>query len=216
MRTRKATAVQHPKPGTSGVWWHDGNRGPLEKLPFIGQFGCMKFTRVNLDKNMKPHFNDGIEIHYVESGKYAWEFEGKTVELLPDDLSITAPWHLNGSPEGKMDLGRISWIILKPLDFSPEKPLNLGKWTQLPRSFQSGLGQLISCQKGIVLRKAKTFKKYVTELEKELTRQEKGYRTVVTNLLENFLIELHRELESRKLRIERQDSFISRLGQLVS
>lgn len=210
------TEFPPPKSGTSGVWWHEEERGPLKNLPFISQFGSMKFTKVNLDENMKPHFNDGIEIHYVESGKYDWEFEGKTVELLPDDLSVTAPWHLNGSPAGKMDLGRISWIILKPLNFSPEKPLNLGKWTQLSKSFQSNLGQLISGQKGIVLRKARVFKKYVTELRKELTRQEKGYGTVVANLMENFLIELHRELEGRRLKIESQDSFISKLGQTVS
>ena len=58
----------------------------------------MRFTKVQMDENMKPHLNDGIEIHYVTSGKYDWVVERNNIELLPDDLSITAPWHWNGSP----------------------------------------------------------------------------------------------------------------------
>lgn len=216
MGTARKDREQLSRPGTSGVWWHEQKRGPLSALPFIRQFGSMKFTKINPDENMKPHFNDGIEIHYVESGKYDWEFEGRTVELLPDDLSITAPWHLNGSPAGRMDLGRISWIILKPRHFSPDQALNLGTWSHLPAAFQAGLGQLIATPEGTVLRKAKTFKKYMTCLETELRRQEMGYQSAVTNLIENLLIELHRALESRKQQIERRAAIIDQLRQLIA
>lgn len=213
---RKADKRQQLKPGTSGVWWHEGNKGPLEKLPFIRQFGSMKFTKINLDETMKPHLNDGIEIHYVESGKYDWVFEGNTVELLPDDLSVTAPWHLNGSPAGKMDLGRINWIILKPQQFSPDHPLNLGRWTRLSRTLQQNLGKFIAGEQGIVLRKARVFKKYFAGLLQELSRQEKGYERMVMNLTESLLIDLDRQLESRRSEIKKRDSFIQALNQTVT
>lgn len=194
--------------GASGYWWHENNRGPLSGMPFIRQFGHMKFTKINLDENMKPHLNDGIEIHYVESGKYSWEFEGRSVELLPDDLSVTAPWHLNGSPSGKMDLGEINWLILKPEEFLPGKPLRLGSWTRLPGRFQKNLGELLTKEEGIVLRNAVHFKQYFTELVKELTERRKGYQLVVVNILENLLVQLERSLERRNFQNSGRDSFI--------
>lgn len=203
------------RPGESGVWWHTNNRGPLADLPFIRQFGHMKFTKINLDESMKPHLNDGIEIHYVEGGRYEWEFEGRTVELLPDDLSITAPWHLNGSPAGKMDLGEISWLIIKPECFSPAISLELGKWTKLPTSFQHTLGNMIASENGVILKKVSPFKKYFLELRNELEQQQPGYKMVVINLLENMFIALNRLLENQKLQIEQQDSFINTLNQLI-
>lgn len=204
------------RPGASGVWWHQTNPGPLHNLPFICQFGHMKFTRINLDENMKPHFNDGIEIHYVESGKYDWVIEDQTVELLPDDISITAPWQLNGSPSGKMDLGEVNWLVIKPEEFTPDNPLKLGKWTKLPTLFQSNLGEMIANERGIVIRNARNLKRYFLDLKRELTDQEEGYEMMVINIIENMLIALNRHLESRRLQIQEDDTFIHTLTDMVS
>ncbi|MEP0366435.1 MAG: AraC family transcriptional regulator [Cyclobacteriaceae bacterium] len=203
------------KPGTSGMWWHDKNRGPIENLSFIKQFGHMKFTRINLDDNMKPHLNDGIEIHYIESGKYDWVIEDETVELYPDNLSITAPWHLNGSPSGKMDLGEINWLVLKPEYFSESEDLNLGKWTKLPKNFQKNLGEMIA-EKGVIIRNARNFKRYFQDLKNELKNQEDGYEMMVVNIIENMLIALNRHLEDRKQQIQEEDSFIHTLIEHIS
>lgn len=212
-QSEKQTVLQ--RPGASGVWWHQANKGPIENLPFISQFGHMRFTRINLDENMKPHLNDGIEIHYVESGKYDWVIEDKTVELLPDDLSITAPWQLNGSPSGKMDLGEINWLVLKPEDFAVDTPLALGRWTKLPRSFQTNLGEMIANESGIIIRNARNLKRYFSDLKYELTHQEEGYEMIVRNIMENLLIALNRHLESRKLQIREEDTFIHKLSDIV-
>ena len=126
MDSLNSNSISKNSAGNSGVWWHEANLGPLAKLPFIKQFGSMRFTKVQMDDNMRPHLNDGIEIHFVTSGKYEWVVEENQIELLPGNLSVTAPWHLNGSPNGKMDIGYIDWIILKPAQFDQENKLNLG------------------------------------------------------------------------------------------
>ncbi len=200
----------------NGVWWYEHNPGPIKNLPFIRQFGHMKVTRINLDENMKPHLNDGIEIHYIESGKYDWVIEDKTVELLTDDLSITAPWHLNGSPSGKMDLGELNWIVIKPEYFSEIDQLNFGDWTRLPANFQQNLGELIASERGIVIRNARNFKRYFLDLKRELTDQADGYEMIVTNILENMLIALNRHLENRKQQIQEEDSFILSLNEAIN
>ncbi|WP_044624756.1 helix-turn-helix domain-containing protein [Neotamlana nanhaiensis] len=201
--------------GNPGSWWHKDNLGPLENLPFIVQFGSMKFSKVRLDETMRPHLNDGIEIHFVNSGKYKWVVDDKEVELLPDNLCITAPWQLNGSPTGKMDIGQINWIVIKPKKYTKSTPLNFGSWTKLPVSFQESLGAMIADDNNLVIEKAKIFKKYFVELEKELTAQNEGFEIMVKNIIENFFIELHRNLSFRKQKIHEENNFIDNLTQLI-
>lgn len=211
-----ANSQESHKPGTSGVWWHDENRGPITNLSFIKQFGHMKFTRINLDENMKPHLNDGIEIHYVESGKYDWVIEDNTVELFPDDISITAPWQVNGSPSGKMDLGEINWLVLNVEEFAPETALKLGNWTKLPQSFQQKLGNMIAQENGIVIRNARNLKRYFTDIRKELTEQKPGFEMIVQNVLENLIIALNRHLEERQIQIKEDSSFTRNLTKTIT
>ena len=198
------------------TWWHEENQGPLETIPYFKQFGSMKFSKVRMDENMLPHLNDGIEIHFVASGKYNWVVEGQEIELLPDNLSVTAPWQLNGSPHGKMDIGEINWIIIKPQVYAIDKPLNLGSWTKLSKNFQENLGAMLIQENAIVLRRAKGFKKYFVELKKELNAQQIGYEIVVKNIIENLFIELYRYLSISTESLENDDNFIESLTKLIT
>lgn len=208
--------IKKAKKKTHGIWWHQNDPGPLKKLPYIKQFGSMKFSKVRMDETMFPHLNDGIEIHFVNSGKYKWVVDDNEIELLPDNLSVTAPWQLNGSPTGKMDIGQINWIVIKPEEFSTDTPLNLGSWTKLSKKFQKSLGTMLANNNTIVIEKAKVFKKYFIELEKELHKQQKGYKIMVGNIIENFFIDLHRHLSLREQKIYEEDHFIDKLTQLIS
>jgi AraC-like DNA-binding protein len=201
--------------GNYGVWWHEDNPGPLKNLPFISQFGSMKFSKVRIDDTMRPHLNDGIEIHYVNSGKYDWVIEGKDIELLPENLSVTAPWHENGSLSGIIDIGQINWIIIKPFEYSKNKRLDLGSWSKLPKDFQESLGEMIGDVNNTLLEKAKNFKKHFEELRYELAFQEAGFEIKVQNILENLFIDLHRQLSNKIQKNQESDSFIEKLTQLL-
>ncbi|MBF4470480.1 MULTISPECIES: helix-turn-helix domain-containing protein [Flavobacterium] len=216
MDNLNSNSIQKNSAGNSGVWWHEKNPGPLINIPFIKQFGSMRFTKVQMDENMRPHLNDGIEIHFVTSGKYDWVVEGNQIELLPGNLSVTAPWHWNGSPSGKMDIGYIDWIILKPLEYNQKKKLNLGNWSKLSKSIQEKLGDLIADNRNVVVEKAKTFEKYFTEIRRELANQEEGFEIMVGNILENLLIDLYRQLSSMVLKTDEETNFIEKFTKTVS
>lgn len=216
MENSNSNSVSKNSAGNSGVWWHENNPGPLVNLPFIKQFGSMRFTKVHMDENMRPHLNDGIEIHFVTSGKYDWVVEGNQIELLPGNLSVTAPWHWNGSPNGKMDIGYINWIILKPLEFGQKKKLNLGNWTKLSKNLQENLGNLIADNSNVVLEKAKTFEKYFVDIRTELANQEEGFEIMVGNILENLLIDLYRQLSGRELKTVEETNFIDKFTKIIS
>jgi len=209
------TLKEKDEHGNYGVWWHENNPGPLKKLPFISQFGSMKFSKVRIDDTMRPHLNDGIEIHYVNSGKYDWVIEGKEIELFPENLSVTAPWHENGSISGIMDIGQINWIIIKPFEFSKNTALDLGNWSKLSKNFQQNLGEMIGDANNAILEKAKNFKKYFDELRNELAFQEEGFEIKVQNILENLFIDLHRQLSNKIQKNQEDDSFIEKLTQLL-
>ena len=216
MDNLNSNSVTKNSAGNSGVWWHENNQGPLANLPFIKQFGSMRFTKVQMDENMRPHLNDGIEIHFVTSGKYDWVVDGNQIELLPGNLSVTAPWHWNGSPNGKMDIGYINWIILKPLEYNQKKKLNLGNWTKLSKSIQENLGNLIADKSNAVLEKAKNFEKYFNDIRKELADQEEGFEIMVGNIVENLLIDLYRQLSSRGQKTEEETHFIDKFTKIIS
>lgn len=216
MDNSNSNSVTKNSAGNSGVWWHENNQGPLANLPFIKQFGSMRFTKVQMDENMRPHLNDGIEIHFVTSGKYDWVVDGNQIELLPGNLSVTAPWHWNGSPNGKMDIGYINWIILKPLEYNQKKKLNLGNWTKLSKSIQENLGNLIADKSNAVLEKAKNFEKYFNDIRKELADQEEGFEIMVGNIVENLLIDLYRQLSSKGQKTEEETHFIDKFTKIIS
>jgi AraC-like DNA-binding protein len=216
MENSNTNLISKNNAGNSGVWWHENNPGPLANLPFIKQFGSMRFTKVQMDENMRPHLNDGIEIHFVTSGKYDWVVDGNQIELLPGNLSVTAPWHWNGSPNGKMDIGYINWLILKPLEYDEKKKLNLGNWTKLSKSIQENLGNLIADKSNAVLEKAKNFEKYFNDIRKELADQEEGFEIIVGNIVENLLIDLYRQLSSRGLKTEEETHFIDKFTKIIS
>jgi AraC-like DNA-binding protein len=216
MENLNTNLISKNNAGNSGVWWHENNPGPLANLPFIKQFGSMRFTKVQMDENMRPHLNDGIEIHFVTSGKYDWVVDGNQIELLPGNLSVTAPWHWNGSPNGKMDIGYINWLILKPLEYDEKKKLNLGNWTKLSKSIQENLGNLIADKSNAVLEKAKNFEKYFNDIRKELADQEEGFEIIVGNIVENLLIDLYRQLSSRGLKTEEETHFIDKFTKIIS
>ncbi len=216
MNNLDRNSVTKNSTGNSGVWWHENNLGPLKTLPFIKQFGSMRFTKVRMDEAMRPHLNDGIEIHFVTSGKYDWVVEGNQIELMPGNLSVTAPWHWNGSPHGKMDIGTINWIILKPLEYEAEKELDLGTWTKLSKNFQEKLGHLIADKNNVIFEKAKTFEKYFIEIREELSKQEEGYEIIVGNILENLFIDLYRKLSGKGLKTVDETNFIDKFTKIVS
>lgn len=199
----------------TGIWWHKNNMGPLEKLPYIKHFGSMKFSKVKMDENMLPHLNDGIEIHFVHSGKYNWIIDQKEIQLLPESLSVSAPWQLNGSPTGKMEIGKINWLVIKPEKYTLDESLNLGSWTKLSSKFQKSLGKMIASDNNMIIGKAKNFKKYFVELEKELLYQKEGYEIMVGNIIENLFINLHRHLSLIEKKNNENNDFIELLTQII-
>ena len=64
------------------------------------------------DWGLDWHRNEGIEIHFLESGSMPYSQENKTTELLPNVLTITRPWEAHKVGNPKIGMGKFYWVII--------------------------------------------------------------------------------------------------------
>lgn len=77
------------------------------------------------DWGLDWHRNEGIEIHFLESGTMPYSQGNEEFELHPNDFTITRPWeeHKVGSP--KIGMGKFYWVIL---DLNVRRPHQQWEW----------------------------------------------------------------------------------------
>ena len=64
------------------------------------------------DWGLDWHRNEGIEIHFLESGSMPYSQENQALELLPNNLTITRPWEVHKVGGPVIGMGKFYWIIL--------------------------------------------------------------------------------------------------------
>lgn len=71
------------------------------------------------------HFNEGLEITFLESGSLEFAIDGRGYSLGPDDLTIARPWqrHRVGNPN--VTVSRLHWLIL---DVGIRRPNQEWRW----------------------------------------------------------------------------------------
>ena len=115
-------------------------------FPHIKECGRLEFHDIRL-KSLDLHYNEGIEICYIHKGKYNWQIEDKEYLVYPGESFITFPWQKHGSPRGIMDIGQLSWIIIRPELFLESGELVLGNWSRLTGDEQTEVGNLFAGSK---------------------------------------------------------------------
>jgi AraC family L-rhamnose operon regulatory protein RhaS len=64
------------------------------------------------DWGLDWHRNEGIEIHFLESGTMPYAQQNKEMELLPNYLTITRPWEAHKVGNPSIGMGKFYWVIL--------------------------------------------------------------------------------------------------------
>lgn len=91
------------------------------------------------DWGLDWHRNEGIEIHFLESGSMPYSQGNKATELHPNHLTITRPWeaHKVGSP--KIGMGKFYWVII---DLGIRRPHQEWVWPDWIMMTDSDLNRL--------------------------------------------------------------------------
>ncbi|MBL7214896.1 MAG: helix-turn-helix domain-containing protein [Phycisphaerae bacterium] len=80
----------------------------------------------NQQWGLTTHYNEGIEVTFLETGKLVFEAE-KKYTLEPGDMTITRPWQPHSLGDPNITPSRLHWIIL---DVDVRKPHQKWQWPQ--------------------------------------------------------------------------------------
>lgn len=91
------------------------------------------------DWGLDMHRNEGIEIHYLESGSMPYAQGNQNVLLRPNHLTITRPWeeHQVGNPT--IGIGKFYWVII---DLGVRRPHQNWEWPEWIMITQNDLNRL--------------------------------------------------------------------------
>ncbi len=93
----------------------------LPGLKSIGFWDCAGPQNWGLD----THRNEGVEIHFVETGNLVFVADGRRFDLHPGDFSITKPWQPHKLGDPNIGPGRVHWLII---DVGVRRPDDPWRW----------------------------------------------------------------------------------------
>src|ERR1700744_5415373 len=99
---------------------------PIAKnvLPGLSSIGFWDGTG-RQDWGLEPHRNEGIEIHFLETGKMGFSADNHHYNLHSGDFTVTRPWQLHKLGDPHIGPGRMHWLIL---DVGAKKPNQTWSW----------------------------------------------------------------------------------------
>lgn len=85
------------------------------------------------DWGLNWHRNEGIEIHFLESGSMPYAQETKKTVLHPNNLTVTRPWeaHKVGNPQ--IGIGKFYWVIIDLGVRRPHQEWEWPKWIMMTK-----------------------------------------------------------------------------------
>ncbi len=183
----------------------------LNNFPLVNELGRQEFRTIT-PNSLSLHYNEGIEICYVIKGKFEWEVEGEKYFLYPGDSFITCPWQIHGSPNKFVDLGVLTWIIIKPVCFDQSGELFFDGLLSLFENEMTQIGTILAKNKMPIFH-YEGIGGLLENLYKELKVCKIGYETRVRNILEELLIGTVRSIQEQK---KQSDEYSVKLEKLKS
>lgn len=168
----------------------------LEPFPHVKEIASMRSNKI-IPGSLYNHLNNGIEICYIWEGAYKWQVEDNIYHLLPGDGFITYPWQEHGSPEGAIDIGTISWIIIEPEQFDITN-LKLGNWSSLKGDDEENIKKIFLANNQGPSFHHKHLGNIFKSLYTEIVEQRPGFVSMANHLIDELVIFSARQLESKK------------------
>jgi AraC family L-rhamnose operon regulatory protein RhaS len=161
------------------------------------------------DWGLDWHRNEGIEIHFLESGSMPYSQEKKQLELQPNDLTITRPWeaHKVGNPH--IGAGKFYWVILDLGVRRPHQNWVWPDWIILAPEDLMRLTTILRYNEDVRLRSDRRVKDCFQRIGQAVDTDKKGSNSSRIRLLVNYLLILLLDLldsENVELKEELTDS----------
>ena len=193
--------------------YNHGISPELDEFPHIAMIGKDQV----LDSSSTPlsmHYNNGIEICFIQKGRFEWTVEKNNFVMFPGDCTITLPWEWHGGTKGILDRGELTWIIIRPQIFTKAGVLKLGEWSNIPEAQQSYIGKVLAESKKNYFTGDLFFKEVFEKLVSEITSKAK-WRTVNANRLLDELISLLPDCLTNSSITRKNAFYISQIEKII-
>src|SRR6266850_6568854 len=97
---------------------------PNDTLPGVNSVGFWDAAGPR-DQGIDTHRNEGIEIHFVETGSLVFLADERRFTLGPGDFTITIPGQLHKFGDPHIGPGRVHWLNI---DVGVRKPADPWRW----------------------------------------------------------------------------------------
>ena len=140
------------------------------------------------DWGLDWHRNEGIEIHFLESGTMPYAQQNKEMELLPNFLTITRPWeaHKVGSPS--IGMGKFYWVILDLDVRRPHQNWVWPDWIMLAPKDLEKLTIILRQNEKIIWKTDKRIRDCFQRIGKAVDTDVEGSNSSKIRLLINYLL----------------------------
>lgn len=95
------------------------------------------------DWGLDWHRNEGIEVHFLESGNMPYSLENIDLDLVANDLTITRPWQAHRVGNPVVGIGKFYWVILDVGVRQPHQEWIWPEWMILSKKDLTRLTQIL-------------------------------------------------------------------------
>lgn len=140
------------------------------------------------DWGLDWHRNEGLEIHFLESGTMPYAQGNNQLELQPNYMTITRPWeaHKVGDPE--VGVGKFYWVIIDLDVRRPHQNWKWPDWIMLSPSDLEKLTLILRQNEKVVWKTDKRIRDCFQRLGKAVDADENGSNASRIRLLVNYLL----------------------------
>jgi len=93
------------------------------------------------DWGLDWHRNEGVEIHFLESGSMPYAQNKHVMDLLPNHLTFTRPWEIHKVGNPSIGIGKFYWVII---DVGVRRPHQKWTWPEWVVLTEKDLNRLTS------------------------------------------------------------------------
>jgi AraC family L-rhamnose operon regulatory protein RhaS len=97
---------------------------PNDTLPGVTSIGFWDCAGPQ-DWGLDTHRNEGVKIHFVETGNMVFVADKRQFNLGPGDFTITRPWQVHKLGDPHIGPGRVHWLII---DVGVRRPADQWHW----------------------------------------------------------------------------------------
>jgi AraC-like DNA-binding protein len=169
-----------------------GQAKELHAFPHILEFALKKYNNAQLH-SLHATSVEYIRLYLVLEGKYEWIIGGNKFNLYPGDLAVILPGQVFGGENGVLSIGTLVWLNLAVERAEPGNML-LGRWSNLIKSESTTISKILWFNSSAILVRLKEIATLFQNIKNELTLQEIGYVTRVTNLIDELFINIARQI----------------------